>query len=67
MYHSGPYEHGFLTVRTTSVRYRAFDGTSYESRGIVPDVQIPLDAARDVRFETAVKWAATGTLPSSAT
>ncbi len=67
MYHSGPYEHGSLTVRTTSVRYMAFDGTSYESRGIVPDVQIPLDTARDVRFETAVKWAATGTLPSSAT
>ena len=67
MYHSGPYEHGSLTVRTTTVRYKAFDGTSYESRGIEPDVPIDLNTTKDVRFEAAVKWVATGTLPSSTT
>ena len=67
VYHSGPYTHGSLTVRTTTVRYKASDGTSYEAVGIVPDVEIPLDTEKDVRFEAAVQWAATETLPPSAT
>ena len=67
MYHSGPYEHGSLTVRTTTVRYKAADGTSYETEGIVPDVIIPLNTTEDVRFRAAVKWVTTGTIESSTT
>lgn len=60
LYHSGQYDHGTLTVRTTSVRYKAPDGTSYETVGIVPDVEIPLNTTTDDRFKAAVNWVATG-------
>lgn len=61
-FQSGPYENGTLTVRSTTVRYKAFDQTSYEKVGIQPDVPIALSSTEDNRFTAAVNWAAGGEL-----
>ncbi len=55
--HSGEYENGNLKIRTTSYRYKAYDGTSYEGIGISPDEPIALSADSDLRFDRAVRWA----------
>ena len=59
LYQSGPYMTKNLFVRSTTYRYTAFDGRSYEVCGITPDEEIPLSTT-DVRFDKAVEWVATG-------
>ncbi len=62
-YHSGEYTHHYsesrsMVIRTTTFRYKAYDGTVYETEGVVPDVEIPFNKDHDDRFVAAVKWAA---------
>jgi hypothetical protein len=59
-YQSGTYENDNLTVRTTTFRFKAYDGTSYEGYGIEPDISIPLSITEDNRFTAAVNWVANG-------
>ena len=60
LYQSGPYQTENLFVRSTTYRYTAFDGKSYEVCGITPDEEIPLNTTTDARFDRAVEWVATG-------
>lgn len=60
LYQSGPYRTDKLTVRTTTFRYTAYDGRSYEGYGISPDVPVALSTTHDYRYESAVRWAETG-------
>ena len=60
LYQSGPYLTKNLFVRSTTYRYTAFDGKSYEVCGITPDEEIPISTTTDARFDKAVEWVATG-------